>query len=69
MRRRSLKEMNKAIEANPRFEKARVNADFLEEIYKKILMVMRNAYSSANGEKQTSAGFARRAEMSSKTSN
>ncbi len=47
---RSLREMNKAIEANPRFEKARANADLVGDIYKKILLIMRNAYQSSAGE-------------------
>ena len=45
---RSLREVNKAIEVNPNFEKARSTAQTLSEIYKKMLAAVKNVYHSGS---------------------
>lgn len=43
---RSLREMNKAIESNPRFERALSNVNVLSDIYKKMMQAVKNIYAS-----------------------
>ncbi len=41
---RSLREMNKAIETNPKFQKALASANVLSEIYKKMMLAVKDIY-------------------------
>ncbi len=43
---RSLREMNKALEGNPRFQKAQLVADTLKEVYRKMLLTVKEVYNS-----------------------
>lgn len=43
---RSLREMNKALEINPNFDKAKLTAGTLSEVYRKMLMTVRAVYNS-----------------------
>ncbi len=45
---RSLREMNKALEINPNFEKAKATAGTLTDVYRKMLMAVKSVYSSGN---------------------
>ncbi len=43
---RSLREMNKALEGNPRFQKAQMAADTLKEVYRRMLLTVKEVYNS-----------------------
>jgi len=45
---RSLKEMNKALEINPNFDKAKATASTLTDVYRKMLLAVKSVYSSGN---------------------